>query len=120
MKDLKERLGELEQRISEVSGKLGDILNITADLQKKYDQSEQRRNQDETSRKKSEWLLFKITMILGSTSGVLTGLVVSYLMKFYDTFTIPSWIWLVSAIVLSSGYTAILVWVWKMERPPKL
>lgn len=120
MKELRERLRELELRMSEVSGKLDSILNVTTDLQDKHNQLEKRREREERSRKESEWLLFKVAIIFGSLSGVLTGLVVLYLTKVYDILSIPSVVWLPSLITIALGYSVFLGVIWRMKRPHEL
>jgi hypothetical protein len=92
--DLKERLTILDLRMSEILGKIETVLNMNRDLRGKYDELDTRLKQDEHSRKKSEWTLFKLALIVGSLSGVLPGLIVAYLMKVYEALSIPFWTWL--------------------------
>jgi hypothetical protein len=90
-KEVEERLRELELRMSEVSRKLDDVLNSTRDLQDKYNKLESAHAQDEKGRIKSEWNVFKLTIIIGSLIEAMTGLIISYLMKAYETIYFPAW-----------------------------
>jgi FtsH-binding integral membrane protein len=114
MKDLKDRLRQLEERISEVSGKLDSVLKITTDLQKENNQLEEKLNEDEASRKEGEWGIAKITIAVGSIFGTITGFVVSYFMRAIET---SSWFWFALALILLLGYYWLIRMIMKMERP---
>lgn len=120
MKDLKDQLRQLDERINLVSGQVAHVLDIAQDLQKKYEQSEKRHAQDEKSRKRSEWFLYKTQVVMSSVLGAFTGLNVAYLMKAYESLAFPLWEWWFLTIALLVAYLAIVVIIWKMERPKNL
>jgi DNA repair exonuclease SbcCD ATPase subunit len=117
LKDLKDKLGRLEVRVNEISGQIAKVLETVQNLQKQYAQSEIIRDGDESTRKKSEWLLFRFGLMMGSLSGVITGLMVAYLMKLYEGIYIASWIWGISTTGLFIIYGIMLYSIWRMKRP---
>jgi cation transport ATPase len=117
--DLKQKLRELEQRMSEVSKKLDDVLNTTREMQGKYEKSE-KLEEDKKSREKNEWQLFKWSLLISSIMGVATGFFISYLTKFNEALSTPSWTWALSAWAIFFVYLVMLLLIWKMPRPRNL
>lgn len=44
--------------------------------------------------------------------GVFTGLLVSYIMKVYETFVFPPLVWIAATAIVFVGYLVILILIW--------
>jgi H+/Cl- antiporter ClcA len=109
--DLKDRLKTLEVKVDDVLKELYDLANVVRGL-------EDQRGKAEDTKKRTEWSLFWQGLLIGMLGGILGDLFVSYTIKSFEFLSIPSWVYLPSAIVLSAGIIVLAIIVWTLSKTP--